>query len=158
MRKVKLQDIVDELEIRFANQEVFYNKKTGEFLCVNEDEFRITEKDDFKHNLENYAKWQREHLEDVYKLEYEEFDDYIKLPGSFDIRDSDIMEEFIDSIKDNRKRRELENCMWQKGMYRKFKDKIIQLGLESQYFRFYDEKLNELAKKWCNKNNLEYEE
>lgn len=43
-------------------------------------------------------------------------------------------------------------------MYRKFKDKLLQIGLEEQYYKFYDEKLKEIAIKWCEENNLEYEE
>ena len=75
-----------------------------------------------------------------------------------DPKDSDIMEEFIETISNENKRRQLENCMWQKGMYRKFKDKLSQIGLEEQYYAFYDEKLKQIAIKWCKVNNLEYEE
>lgn len=36
--------------------------------------------------------------------------------------------------------------------------KLLQIGLEEQYYKFYDEKLKEIAIKWCEENNLEYEE
>ena len=68
------------------------------------------------------------------------------------------MEKFITILNNANKRQQLENCMWQKGMYRKFKDKLFQLGLEEQYYKFYDEKLKEIAIMWCEKNQLEYEE
>lgn len=68
------------------------------------------------------------------------------------------MEEFIETISNENKRNKLENCMWQKGVYRKFKDMLIQLGLEEQYYKFYDEKLKEITIEWCKENNLEYEE
>ncbi len=42
-------------------------------------------------------------------------------------------------------------------MYRKFKDKLIEIGLENDYYKFYDEKLKEIAIEWCKDNNLEYE-
>ena len=156
--KVKLQKIIDELQMRFADTTVYYNKTTGETLIVNDDDFEIVEDEDFESNIVKYPDWQKEHLKEVYKLMYEDVDDFISLPNDFDIKDSDIMEGFIETISNDNKRNKLENCMWQKGMYRKFKDMLIQLGLEEQYYKFYDEKLKEITIEWCKENNLEYEE
>ena len=158
MKKVEIQKIVDELQMRFMNTTVYYNKITGEILNVQDDDFRIVEKDDFENNIENYLEWQREHLKEVYDLLYNDIDNYIALPNNFDIKDSDIMEEFIETISDSNKKYQLGNCMWQKGMYRKFKDKLIDIGLEKEYYKFYDEKLKEIVIEWCKENNLEYEE
>lgn len=156
--KVNLQKIVDELQMRFIDNTPYYNKITGKILNVNDDDFRIVEDDDFENNLNNYPEWQREHLKEVYILMYEDVENYISLPNNFDIKDSDIMEEFIETVSNENKRRQLEKCMWQKGMYRKFKDKLLQIGLEEQYYAFYDERLKEIAIEWCKDNNLEYEE
>ncbi len=156
--KVNLQKIVDELQMRFIDNTPYYNKLTGEVLNVNDDDFRIVEDDDFENNLNNYPEWQREHLKEVYILMYEDVDNYVSLPNNFDKNDSDIMEEFIETVSNENKRRQLENCMWQKGMYRKFKDKLSQIGLEEQYYAFYDEKLKQIAIEWCKENDLEYEE
>ena len=158
MKKVEIQKIVDELEMRFMDTTVYYNKITGEILNVQDDDFRIVEDDDFEKNIENYPEWQREHLKKVYDLLYNDIDNYIALPNNFEIKDSDIMEEFIDTISNNNKKIQLENCMWKNGMYRKFKDKLIEVGLENEYYKFYDEKLKEIAIEWCKENNLEYEE
>lgn len=158
MKKVEIQKIVDELQMRFMDTTVYYNKITGEILNVQDDDFRIVEDDDFENNIQDYPEWQREHLKEVYNLMYNDIDNYIALPSYFEIKDSDIMEEFIEKVSNFNKKRQLENCMWQKGMYRKFKDKLIEIGLENDYYKFYDEKLKEIAIEWCNDNNLEYEE
>lgn len=158
MKKVDIQKIIDELQMRFMDTTVYYNKVTGEILNVQDDDFRIVEDDDFENNTQDYPAWQREHLKEVYDLLYNDIDNYIALPNNFEIKDSDIMEEFIETVSNNSKRIQLENCMWQKGMYRKFKDKLIEIGLENEYYRFYDEKLKEIAIEWCKENNLEYEE
>lgn len=158
MEKVNIQKIVDELQMRFMDSTVYYNKVTGETLNVQDDDFRIAQDDDFENNIQDYPEWQREHLKEVYDLLYNDIDNYIALPNNFEIKDSDIMEEFIETVSNNNKRIQLENCMWQKGMYRKFKDKLIEIGLENEYYKFYDEKLKEIAIEWCNDNNLEYEE
>lgn len=158
MKKVSIQKIVDELEMRFMDTTVYYNKITGETLNVQDDDFRIVEEEDFENNIEDYPEWQREHLKEVYDLIYNDIDNYISLPNSFDIKDSDIMEKFIETVSNNGKKQQLESCMWQKGMYRKFKDKLIEIGLENTYYKFYDEKLKEIAIQWCKENNLEYEE
>lgn len=158
MKKVDIQKIVDELQMRFMDSTVYYNKVTGEILNVQDDDFRIVEDDDFENNIQDYPEWQREHLKEVYDLLYNDVENYIALPNNFEIKDSDIMEEFIETVSNNNKRIQLENCMWQKGMYRKFKDKLIEIGLEDEYYKFYDEKLKEIAIEWCKENNLEYEE
>ncbi len=158
MKKVEIQKIVDELQMRFMDTTVYYNKITGETLNVQDDDFRIVEDDDFENNIENYPEWQREHLKNVYDLMYNDVDNYIALPSNFEIKDSDIMEEFIENVSNANKKRQLENCMWQKGMYRKFKDKLMDIVLENDYYEFYDEKLKEIAIEWCKENNLEYEE
>lgn len=158
MKKVDIQKIVDELQMIFMDTTVYYNRQTGETLNIQYDDFRIVEEDDFENNIQSYPEWQREHLKEVYDLLYNDVENYIALPNNFEIKDSDIMEEFIETVSNNNKRIQLENCMWQKGMYRKFKDKLIEIGLENEYYKFYDEKLKEISIEWCNDNNLEYEE
>lgn len=159
MLKVKLQKIVDELEMRSDNTTVYYNINTGELINVtNEDMNRVENKETLEDVLDGCLGWEKSHLEEVYNLMFEDIDNCVALPSNFDIRDSDIMEEFIETINNDNKRNQLENCMWQKGMYRKFKDKLIDLGLEEDYYRFYEEKLKEIAIEWCEENNLQYEE
>lgn len=34
---------------------------------------------------------------------------------------------------------------------------LLQIGLEEQYYAFYDEKLKEYVIEWCGENELEYE-
>ena len=41
MRKVELHQIIDELQMRFMDITVYYNKIIGEILNVNDDDFRI---------------------------------------------------------------------------------------------------------------------
>ena len=157
MKKVQIQKIIDELQMRFNDVTTYYNTENGEILGVEDYDFRIVEDEDFENILNDFPEWQREHLREVYKLVYENDRQYIALPDNFEIRDSDIMEDFIETIDDHKKRHQLENCMWQKGMYRKFKDKLFQIGLEEEYYKFYDEKLKEIVIEWCEDNNLEYE-
>ena len=92
MKKVEIQKIVDELQMRFMDTIVYYNKITGEILSVQDDDFTIVEEDDdLENNIQDYPKWQREHLKKVYDLLYNDIDNYIALPNNFDIKDSDIM-------------------------------------------------------------------
>ena len=158
MKKVDIKEIVDALQMRFVDMTVYYDKITGEILMVRDYDIKIVENDNFENEIESYPEWQREHLKEVYNLWYNDNGNYIALPNYFDINDGSIMEEFISTISNSEKKDQLENCMWQKGMYRKFKDKLAQLGLNNDYYQFYDEKLKEIAIKWCNDNNLEYEE
>ena len=58
---------------------VYYNKKTGETLYVQDDDLRIVEDDDFENHIEKYPKQQIEHLKEVYDLLYNDVDDYIAI-------------------------------------------------------------------------------
>lgn len=55
MQKVNIQKIVDELQMRFMNTTVYYNKTTGETLNVQDDDFRIVKDDDFENNIQSYS-------------------------------------------------------------------------------------------------------
>lgn len=134
--KVKLTDIADELEMIFDDDITFLNKETGEFLFLSREFDR-----DFDERIE----------------EIEESEDYVCLPGRFEVNDFEIMKDFAYS-RDEEQENQLLDVLYGPKSYRRFKDKVYHLGIEQDYYDFRDKKLLEIAKNWCETHQIDYEE
>ena len=130
---VKLSELIDGLEMVSSDSSIIYNTESGEFIYFYEFDSDYDE-------------------EDFYG------DEYIYLPSQYDINEVTIMEEFAQGLEKVNMRNGLLGCLHRKGMYRMFKDKLYDYGIQEKYFEFYREKLKEIAIVWCNENNLKYEE
>lgn len=152
--KVELEKVIEAME--FANHETrhYYYKKTGEIIAVTDEDERFADGADLD-NLEIFNDWDREIIEMVIDIECN-FEDYILLPDKYDISEYEIMTDFAYSIDDNKKMNEILKSLDGKGAFRKFKTKVISLGLEKRWYEFRDKKYKEIAIEWCNNNNLTY--
>ncbi len=155
--KVNIEKIIDELQMRFNYMTSYYNTKSGEILNVSDDDIMYAESENFEDIINREPDWYKEHLKEVYNLLYNEEENYIRLPNNYEIRDKDIMFSFIDALKNEHHKQELYNCLNRKGMYRLFKNKLYDLGIEDEYYKFYDKELKKIALEWCKENNLEIE-
>ena len=79
------------------------------------------------------------------------FDFFIK-------NDYDIMQKFIDNIKNIEIRNYLYNITTGKGAFKKFNAALLRYDLLKNWYSFRDNKYKNIAKDWCNKNNIKYEE
>lgn len=129
--KVKLDDVIQVLEIVGEDVHSFYNVKTGEIETI------FTELDGT----------------DVLD-EYFYDDDYIGMPSKFDIHEYSMIEAFAYS-KDND---ELIYAIKGRGAFRRFKDTAIRLGLIDEWYQFRDQRYKKVAIEWCEYNGIEYEE
>lgn len=50
----------------------------------------------------------------------------------------------------------LENAIQGRGAFRRFKDMIIHMGIEHQWYDFQAEYYRKLAIEWCRDHELEY--
>lgn len=66
------------------------------------------------------------------------------------------MEEYIDTLSDERDQQLLSIAIDGKGAFRRFKDVADTLGKLQDYFHFKDKRLFEAARKWCEDNAVEY--
>lgn len=132
--KVKLDDVIMALE--FANDGIdsnaYFNPKTYEIVYI--DEFTDMDEDE---------------KEDVY---YE----CINMPTKYDINEYGMMEQFIETIDDERLYNQLYIAINGRGAFRRFKDTCINFGIIDDWYKFREEKYTELAIEWCKDNNIEY--
>ncbi|MGE7766374.1 UPF0158 family protein [Peribacillus sp. NPDC096540] len=150
--QVKLKDIIEEMEIQFEESQSFLNIKTGEIFFVTSNDLRAAEDDEPFNHLPD---WQQENLRIANDI-VENFENYIELPTKYDLNEYEMMEEFCLTVSDLRKQNSLLFEIKGKGAFRKFKDKIIDFEIEDQWYSYRDERFKQIAKEWCQDNNVNY--
>ena len=132
---IKLSDIIDELDVMSLEVQSYLSLKTGKIVTIS-----------------NYIGSE----EDEADIE-ENSDNFILLPTQYDINEYSIMEDFIDEIDNNEIKGELYDAIRGKGAFRRFKDTVRYLNIESKWYEFKANALTKLAIKWCEDNNISYE-
>ena len=134
VKKFKINDIAEEIEQVSSDWNSFFNTKTGEF--------------------EHYSSMFGDEEDDPEKYEGEE---YISLPSQYDIHEYQIMSDFADFVTDKHKQELLYVSLEGKGAFRRFKDTLIRTGLQEEWYAFKREAFIEIAKEWCENNNISYQ-
>ena len=123
---------------------------------LDDDEIPKKENDFIFIDLNMMSMQEYEELTD--KIEEDEEERYYYLPSSYVFHDSELVEEYIDEIKNENIQEELEDAFYGKGKYRRFKETLRKFRIENDYYNFREEYLKNMAIEWCQKNNIEYEE
>ncbi len=85
-----------------------------------------------------------------------EFDDLIMLPNQAEINEYDMMATFVETLKEDDKKKILTVALNGPGAFRRFKDCVYDLGINKDWFRYRDIEYKKIAIKWCQDNNLQY--
>ncbi|MCD7737903.1 MAG: hypothetical protein LUH58_02530 [Lachnospiraceae bacterium] len=85
-------------------------------------------------------------------------EDYIPLPGQYDINEYRMMEEYIYELPSGKNQDILERAIRGKGAFRRFKDCLYDIGLEQSWYKFRDDSYERIARDWCEKFGIEIEE
>ena len=137
---VKLETLAQTLEATTDGWQQFLNKETGAIVNL---------------RTEGDEAWcdEDEELSD----EIEAGDLYVCLPDQYDINEYKIMERFSLSLAHEEHRIRLLNALKGRKPYRRFKDIINNFGIADRYFDFRLEAFRELARSWCDDNDIPYE-
>jgi hypothetical protein len=149
---VKLQNIIEELEIQFDESRTFLNKETNIIVSVTSEELRAAEDDE---TFDHLPEWQQEDRKLAIDI-FENFENYIELPTKYAVNEYEIMEDFCQNINNQGNRNVLLKVIKGKGAFRRFKEKIIEFEIEKEWYLFRDTQLKEIAIEWCKENNINY--
>ena len=133
--KVNLQDAADALQSVSDDISMYYNRMTGEFIPYG----------DFTDDAMGH--------ED----EEEEDEDLVPLPSRYEINSYHAMELFIDSLDDGRAKEWLGNSIKGRGAFRRFRGTCERFGLLDDWYDFENRYYLNLARDWCDANNIPYE-
>lgn len=143
--KVKLKAIIEGIEMQTEMSTMYLDIKTGKLETIFDEEFwNITGEPE-----SGYFELEEKVLGNP---------EYISLPSEFDVNEYNIMEEFSHSLKDEKIKNQLLTVIKGKGAFRKFKDKLLELGIREDWFKFKEEALKEIAIEWCKVNEIPFEE
>ncbi|MUV38937.1 hypothetical protein JNUCC1_02809 [Lentibacillus sp. JNUCC-1] len=144
---VKIGDIIEAIELQYPGSYQFLNMKNGKVVIIDSEAMRAAEDD------EPYM--DDEALEVAIDV-LENEDNYIELPEEEDINEYDIMEDFCLSLEDAHQKEKLLSAIKGKGAFRRFKDKIIELGVRDEWFTYRDERIKQFVIEWCEAHQIDY--
>jgi len=152
--KVSLQDVLDAMELSSDESTSYINVKTGEIEMLTDEEVDLVEDEDL--DEEALAEWRRERLPTV--REVLDSDDFLPLPGKFEIHEWKIMERFSISQTNDSVRHELLDAIRGAGAFRNFRGAIRRHDIEDNWFTFRRSALEEIAKEWLTAQDLPFSE
>lgn len=137
--KVKLQDVIDGIDMVSEDSTCYLDRETGEVLFISE----IADND---------------YDDDILELLEEGSDRFIEFPSQWDRNDYQTMVDFIESFPQRKEQNLLAISINGSGAFRRFKYTASELGLLDDWYRFLNNAHRELAIEWCEDNEIEYEE
>jgi hypothetical protein len=148
---VRLEDVVQEMDIFGDQHRVFLNIRTGEFVLLSDEDLSAAEEGD---DIEGLPEWQQEMIRKA--GEVIRTDDYRELPSQFDIHEYAIMERFCFTVEDDALCRRLLNSIRGPGAFRYFKDTIYEYGIEQDWYAFRKQAFKEIAIEWLESHQIPY--
>jgi len=133
MKKLDLNTAADEFDMISDETHLFYNTETGEF--------------DF------YADFMELGDADAEKFEK---DCWVAAPSQRDLNEYDFMADFTDTVTDSRKNELLSVALEGRGAFRRFKDTLRRVDLLDHWYAFRHDAYVELAREWCEENEIPY--
>lgn len=140
---VKLQDVIDALEMATDSTSYFLDRRTGEIEMITDDVWSAAENDDL---ISEYPEWQRELV--LKAREIRSTDHFIELPDKFEIDSYEMMEQFCREHPNERIRERLSDAIKGKGAFRRFNDLISNLGIQDEWNRFEHQWFEDMAVEW----------
>ena len=148
---VSLRDVIDEMEMMSDEATSYINRKTGELFTVTDEMFSLAEDPD---EAADAPEWEKELLPKVREVTASE--DFIPLPGKFEIHEWSIMERFARSVADDDVRDELETALHGRGAFGRFKDALHRRGIADAWYRYRDAALEEIAVEFLEAHGIEF--
>jgi hypothetical protein len=142
------------MEMQSDEMSLLLDKNTGKIHLISAEEFQAAEDET---SYEEFPEWQRENIATAREILNDE-ERFINLPSKWDIHEYNIMERFCRSIEDERISLHMLDSIRGKGAFRRFKETLDRFGIREQWFAFREEAFREIAREWCERHSIEYEE
>ena len=138
LEKVKLEDIIEAMEFANMETEYYYDTHNEKVLMLFDGMV------DGEDNPELFEDIKEGFVED-----------YIPLPGQYDINEYRIMEEFIYELPAGKNQDVLARTIQGRGAFRRFKDKLYDLNLEKQWYQYREEAYEKIARQWSERHKID---
>ena len=149
---VSLRDVLDHMEMVSDESRAYINPKTGELIALTDEELALGEDPE---EAAEAPQWRKDLLPKAREVLQSE--DFLPLPGEFEIHEWSIMERFADSLSDVAVKDELLNAIHGRGAFRRFKDAVRRIGRADEWYRFRDAALEEIAIEFLEAHGIAYQ-
>mgnify|MGYP001601081633 CR=1 FL=1 len=153
--KVKIAEIVDQLEMSFDTGNSYLNKITSELYYITDDIFGYLDGAEEGDTFEDLPDWERDLV--IIVKEINETDNYVRLPSKYELNEYRIMERFCLSLDDEQLRDKMCYSIKGSGAFQRFRDNIYEYGIEKDWFDFKKQWLHTVVIEWCETNKLKFE-
>ena len=150
--KANLKAIVDALEGVSDQTLAFFDLDTGEVYLMSLEMISEAEEgeEDSDESDEPDPEWEL-------AKKIVTSDRILRLPTKGDIHESEIMNEFSESIRNHSLREELLETIQGAGAFRIFKSAIRRHHIEQEWYDFRAQALRDIAEEWCEDNGVAVE-
>ena len=152
--EVKLDVIIEALEMADDSISSYLDVETGEVHAITEEEFDLAE--DPQTALEDLPNWQREAVKLARNIQEHEGKRYLALPGKFDVHEWAIMDRFSMTLRDAQMRNDFHRGIRGAGAFRLFKYLLTEYNLWDAWNRFKQVELRQMAIQWCEENSITF--
>jgi len=152
--KVKLQDVIDALDMQPDEYSAYLDLDSGEVESVSL-ELLNQAGESGEGEEPDLLDWQEEEWEIAKRIA--STDRFLPLPTKDEVHEWAIMQDFTLTVKSARTREELLSAIHGAGAFRHFKSTIRRHGIEQTWFDFRAEALRTIAVDWCGEHQIVWE-
>ncbi|WP_164908522.1 UPF0158 family protein [Halobacillus litoralis] len=149
--KVKLDKVVELLEMDNPEWAIYFDKQTYEFVTFSQESARAAEADE---PYDHLPEWQRNERKAADMVMDDVSDRFIHLSEEEDVDEYRMIEEFSYSIKDELQRGSLLKAIRGRGAFRRFRKNIEAWGLLYDWYDFREKGYKQAAREWCERNDI----
>ncbi|WP_026703135.1 UPF0158 family protein [Salibacterium aidingense] len=131
----------------------FLNRETGDVVQIREDVLRRAQVKAPHGMLDAEEKQERQWADAVVSAGA---DIYLPLPDRRAVDEYQLMEEFIQNLKNPMMRSMLTRELTGSGVFRRFQDRVLELGLAGDWEAFRNEGYRAFARGWCEAHYVPY--
>ncbi len=149
---VSLAEVVEVLELAHDEMSSYVNQKTGKVVSIPHDELRLAEEE----KTDDLPEWEREVVAQARDIL--DSDDWLELPGKFEIHEWEIMSRFGQSLENAAQQDAIDDAIHGKGAFRMFQSTIRRLGIEQDWYAYKQRALEDMAREWLETHDLGIDE
>lgn len=165
--KVDIEALASAMEMSFDELDRYLDMETGEVIMVSDVEkrlaFQIVEAEEAPGNtsksvrdLSSFSEYEREAIQIAINI-VDNPERYKLLPKMTTSEKYDIMEAFCYQVKSERDREVLLGAIQGKGAFGRFREALLRLEIEQDWFAYQSAETIKYAIEWCEKNKVPYE-
>ena len=154
MSSVKLQQVVEHLEIASDEMVAYINRANGELVMIDIENSSLAE-DECDDNPAHLPEWQINIVVEAKRVRADK--NFTPLPGRYEINEYELMERFCRSLDDERMQNDLLAALEGRGAFARFKAFIHAENIHEDWFAFKRTSLQQIAIEFLESENIPYQ-